>query len=106
MIKNLARIMITILIFGFYLLLSLTAMAQSAAAPPETPDEGDRRDIGHQYPPEHPDGHTKNNPGSISDSKKLPPAATSSNPTGAKPGSSPGTDQKSPASGTGGPKGY
>lgn len=101
MIKNLTRLVITILIFGFYLLASFTAMAQSATAPPETSDDGDRRDIGHQHTPEQPDDQMKNRPGRASapDSKK-------SNPSGAKPDGSSGMDQKNPAGGTGGSKGY
>ena len=86
MTKNLVRTIISIPIFMLFLLLSMVAMAQSLATPPEIPAEGDRRDTGHQPQPEHIEDYTKSKAQSTSDSTKEKP----SNPSSA--------DQKNPAS--------
>ncbi|MBS0299530.1 MAG: hypothetical protein JSR32_06305 [Proteobacteria bacterium] len=105
MIQNLTQTIITILMFGLFLLLSVVAMAQSAA-PPGHHDEGDKRDIGHQPQPEHIEDYTKGKPESAVDPKKPSSSANPSNSAGAKPSGPSGADQKNPASGTGGSTRY
>ena len=85
MTKNLVRTIISIPIFMLFLLLSMVAMAQSLATPPEIPTEGDRRDTGHQPQPEHIEDYRKNKAQSASDSTKEKPSSSSS------------ADQKNPA---------
>lgn len=85
MTKNLVRTIISIPIFMFFLLLSMVAMAQSLATPPEIPAEGDRRDTGHQPQPEHIEDYKKSKTQSASDSTKAKPSSPSS------------ADQKNPA---------
>lgn len=85
MIKNLVRTIISIPIFMLFLLLSMVAMAQSLATPPEIPAEGDRRDTGHQPQPEHIEDYKKSKTQSASDSTKAKPSSPSS------------ADQKNPA---------
>ncbi|PTQ78882.1 hypothetical protein C8R26_101198 [Nitrosomonas oligotropha] len=78
MTKNLVRTIISIPIFMLFLLLSMAAMAQSLATPPEIPVEGDRRDTGHQPQPEHIEDYRKSNAQSASDSTKAKPSSPSS----------------------------
>ena len=96
MTKNLVRTIISIPIFMLFLLLSMVAMAQSLATPPEIPAEGDRRDTGHQPQPEHIEDYKKSKTQNASDSK---PASSEnlSDSTKAKPSSPSSTDQKNPA---------
>lgn len=98
MIKNLIRMIICIPIFMFFLLLSMVAMAQSLATPPEIPAKGDRRDIGHQPQPEHIEDYTKSKTQSASDLKQPALSETPSDSIEAKPSGSSRADQKDPAS--------
>jgi hypothetical protein len=104
MIKNLVRTIISIPVFMFFLLMSLVAMAQ--AAPPEIPADGDKKDSGHQHSQKPPYDPARNNSESAIDPKKPSSSAHPSDSGGAKPSGPSSADQKNPASGTGGSKGY
>jgi hypothetical protein len=106
MIKNLIHAMIFILMFWLFLLLSVTARAQSHNVPNETRNVDDRRDIGHQPQPEHIEDYAKDKSGSASDSKKSSSSTHSSGSSEAKPNDPSSADQKNPSSGTGEPKLY